>query len=82
VTRNNKEPEPSPTPGQQKDDRPDEYPQGAAPPEFPDGDWDDFVAAKLRFLKSRGLDSGKAPNDPPAQQPRWMYRSIRTRAFM
>jgi len=82
VTRNKKEPEPSATRGEQHDDRPEQYPHGAAAPEFPDGDWADFVAARARFLRSRGMDCGDEPDNRRAQQQRSMYRSVRTRFFV
>jgi len=43
-------------------------PSGAAPPEFPDGSWAEFVAARSRFLRSRGM-VGDEGDDPPRARP-------------
>ena len=52
--------------------------QGAAPPEFPDGDWADFVAARSRFLRDRGMDDDDATERSPTK-PRPRYVHARSR---
>ncbi len=40
---------------------------GAAPQEFPEG-WDEFVVARSRYLRARGMSDRNAPDADPTQE--------------